>query len=292
LHFLKMGSSSHLVCGDRIEVEWPCMSDGGETRSMWSHCRVTAVESEGTKRRPRYLLQFDDGGEAWNSLSKFPWRHVPWRSNPPAPCEGGGNSEVCDETGFVHTFDLDESLVCFCDWLHDQRHVYGDTTRGDCASGEALGGGLVSVVVRRDALPHDMREVYISLHQRCIEEVHTAWPNWVHLAGGRSARVRPSQDLRLLQYSDGAQFKAHVDSGWACQALVYLNENFSGGCTQFPNLKATYCPRRGRVLLWRSLGVGHKGAVAGSHADHPAMHVACSVSGGTKRSVSLNFVLA
>ena len=89
-----------------------------------------------------------------------------------------------------------------------------------------------------------------------------------------------------------ANFKAHVDSGWACQALIYLNEDFQGGYTEFPNLKARYRPRRGRVLLWRSLCVGFKPAVPGTLDDHPARHVACEVFNGVKRVVSLHLVLA
>ena len=89
-----------------------------------------------------------------------------------------------------------------------------------------------------------------------------------------------------------ANFKAHVDSGWACQALIYLNDDFQGGYTEFPNLKARYRPRRGRVLLWRSVCVGFKAAIPGSLDDHPARHVACEVFNGVKRVVSLHLVLA
>merc|ERR1740139_483662 len=103
--------------------------------------------------------------------------------------------------------------------------------------GEPLSGGIVSVVVRRDAIRdgHE-RELYNRLHHRCTVEVAEAWPRWLRQAAGRDARARPSQDLRLLQYSAGASFDAHVDSGWACQALVYLNHDFLGGGTEFPNL--------------------------------------------------------
>jgi len=71
-----------------------------------------------------------------------------------------------------------------------------------------------------------------------------------------------------------------------------LNEDFDGGLTEFPNLHARYRPRRGRVLMWRSVSVGHKAAVPGSVADHPALHIAGEVFNGTKRVVSLHLVLA
>uniref|UniRef100_A0A7S4QRN7 Prolyl 4-hydroxylase alpha subunit domain-containing protein n=1 Tax=Alexandrium monilatum TaxID=311494 RepID=A0A7S4QRN7_9DINO len=271
-----------LDAGERVEVEWPCEAEdgSGEVRRIWFSATVAKVQEEeaaGSRRRPRFLLRFDDGGEAWSSLRRVAWRR---------PVE-----ESHDMTGFVHLFGLEEELLAFCDELHERREEYGDKTRGDAACGEPLQGGLISVVVRRDAVPASGRELYLRLHQRCVEEVARAWPGWVARVGGRGARVRPSQDLRLLQYSEGANFKAHVDSGWACQALVYLNEDFSGGYTEFPNLGASYRPRRGRVLLWRSLFVGHKAAAPGSLDDHPACHVAGAVYGGVKRVVSIHLVV-
>ena len=35
----------------------------------------------------------------------------------------------------------------------------------------------------------------------------------------KNMRRQEPETRRLLQYFEGAQFKAHVDSGWACQAL-------------------------------------------------------------------------
>lgn len=202
------------------------------------------------------------------------------------------DESVEDVTGFVHSFEMEEDFLLFCDSLHQRREELGDKTRGDCAYGEALSGGLISVLIRREALPEPEREVYNRLHQRCIQEVSKAWPGWIQRAAGKSGRARPSQDLRLLQYFQKANFKAHVDSGWACQALIYLNDDFQGGYTEFPNLKARYRPRRGRVLLWRSVCVGFKAAIPGSLDDHPARHVACEVFNGVKRVVSLHLVLA
>eukprot|EP00927_Polykrikos_kofoidii_P015156 TRINITY_DN16722_c0_g1_i1.p1 TRINITY_DN16722_c0_g1~~TRINITY_DN16722_c0_g1_i1.p1 ORF type:complete len:373 (-),score=61.66 TRINITY_DN16722_c0_g1_i1:411-1529(-) len=344
--------------GDALEVEWPCEAVGGDSGSprclFWLPVYVMDVQSR--KRRSknsgssscdgcssRYLLRFDDGGEAWNSLRLLRWRHrrssaqgqdvdkcmstkmIATERPVMSPSEevdaddeadketqekrsegadakgtdgeqGEGEKhdsvEVVDPTGFVHEFDLDDESLLFCDELHERREELGDKSRGDSAYGEPLRGNLVSVVIRREALDVRAREVYLRLHHRCGEEVKRAWPDWIRRAGGPTARVRPSQDLRLLQYCRGAAFKEHVDSGWACQALVYLNEDFRGGMTIFPNLGACYQPRRGRVLLWRSVCVGHKPSVPGSQADHPALHVAGPVHGGIKRVVSINLVLA
>lgn len=297
--------------GDLIEVEWPCVADEGATRHVWFSARLAAIRPG---RRSRFCLRFDDGGEAWNSLSSLRWRRVagcecsvdggiaaPSADSMPDVLAGAAEvtsreglvlEEVRDGTGFVHSFTIDGELLHFCDELHERRAELGDRTRGDALQGERLAGGLVSVVVRRDALPPRERELYMRLHHACAEEVPRAWPDWLRRAAGRSARARPSQDLRLLQYSEGANFKPHVDSGWACQALVYLNEDFDGGFTEFPALHARYKPKRGSALLWRSVCVGHRAAAPGCIDDHPALHVAAEVFGGTKRVVSIHLVLA
>eukprot|EP00913_Durusdinium_trenchii_P003331 g3085.t1 len=192
----------------------------------------------------KFLLRFEDGGEAWNSLRKLQWRSLKASSPALREREESPDETVMDQTGFVHSFEIEEEFLRFCDSLHMRREELGDKSRGDAAYGEALSGGLVSVLIRREALPEGERDVYNRLHQRCIQEVPLAWPGWIQRAAGKSGRARPSQDLRVLQYFEKANFKAHVDSGWACQALIYLNEDFQGGYTEFPNLGARYRPRR------------------------------------------------
>lgn len=306
------------VCeGCALDVLWPCESTGGSPwgaafAKFWFRVHVLAVLSEGTKRR--YALRFDDGGEASSTLRRVEWRLAqPGERLPPAGTPLGGIPSYSgdappvgldtmgaeDNTGFVHSFELGGDLLAFCDDLHENRERFADTSRGDAYGGEPLSGGLVSVVIRRDRLPALERQLYNALHLRCVDEVPVAWPGWLQAAAGRQARARPSQDLRLLQYSEGANFKAHVDSGWACQALVYLNGDFKGGGTAFPNLHAHYQPRRGRVLMWRSVCVGKVERTAAAtvgasaaFANHPALHMAEPVTGGVKRVVSLHLVLA
>lgn len=315
-----LSSASNLSPGDRLEVEWPCMYDCGAEgvtnssaiEGRWFTASVVSLRQT-SNQRPRFLLRFDDdNSEVWHSLRKLPWRRVAAADNVEDERVDGGKGcdgrvgsqlvldqlasiEVVDKSGFIHEFGMEEKLVCFCEFLHEVRDAYGDKTRGSTSEGEPLHGGLVSVVLRREALPASEREMYHVLHQRCIDEIPKAWPDWLRQAAGRAGRARQSQDLRLLQYSEGSRFEVHVDSGWACQALIYLNDagkDFTGGSTCFPNLGAAYRPRRGRVLLWRSVCVGHRPLIPGSWKDHPAAHVAGEVHGGIKRVVSLHFVLA
>jgi len=288
-----------------LDVQWPCQSvgpDSGEIRPIWFRADVVDVQDG---HHPRFLLRFEDGEECWNTLRKLTWRRRIADAANVLHSQSGGvgagavvgfesvgeEPEVPDATGFVHRFELDAELLEFCDWLFKSRDAYGDKTRGEATYGESVTGGLVSVLIRREALPPLERDLYNRLHKRCMEEVPLAWPDWLRKLGGRDARARPSQDLRLLQYTQGANLPEHVDSGWACQALVYLNDDFRGGHTAFPNIHATYRPRRGSVLMWRNICVCHKPSVPGSMADHPALHVARPVVDGTKRALSLHLVV-
>ena len=171
-----------LAVGDWIEVQWPCQSCHSETADgagygdrkdvgvtfLWFKASVAAVrESGASASRRKFLLRFEDAEESWNSLRKVQWRRLPKEHQ-----ELGKVSEVSeviqvipdgtveDETGFVYSFEIEDELLHFCDSLHDRREELGDKSRGDCAYGEALSGGLVSVLIRREALPEPEREVY------------------------------------------------------------------------------------------------------------------------------------
>jgi predicted 2-oxoglutarate/Fe(II)-dependent dioxygenase YbiX len=63
------------------------------------------------------------------------------------------------------------------------------------------------------------------------------------------------KDLRFYKYSPGQRFKMHKDGPWMeggltsqLTFLVYLNENFIGGETDFRDFKIQ--PRTGRTLLF------------------------------------------
>ncbi|CAN7521594.1 prolyl hydroxylase family protein [Polaromonas sp. LjRoot131] len=91
-------------------------------------------------------------------------------------------------------------------------------------------------------------------------------PQWVQrLWEGLAAAALPSlqgqkalglpKDLRFYKYSPGQRFKMHKDGPWMeggltsrLTFLVYLNENFTGGETDFRDFKIQ--PRTGRALLF------------------------------------------
>ena len=152
-----------LAVGDWIEVQWPCQAvgaDGGSVAFLWFKALV--VELRQAPKRT-FLLRFEDAEETWNSLKKVQWRRL---ENMDKISDRVDRAlEVIDETvedatGFVYCFEIEDEFLLFCDTLHERREELGDKSRGDCAYGEALTGGLVSVLIRREALPEPDREVY------------------------------------------------------------------------------------------------------------------------------------
>ncbi|HZF48526.1 MAG TPA: 2OG-Fe(II) oxygenase [Polyangiaceae bacterium] len=80
--------------------------------------------------------------------------------------------------------------------------------------------------------------------------------------------------IRLYRYGPGEKHGAHWDTvvhlDGGVQSLVtlvfYLNDDFSGGETDFPELNQRIVPRRGRALLFQ----------------HRILHIASQVVGGEK----------
>jgi prolyl 4-hydroxylase len=80
--------------------------------------------------------------------------------------------------------------------------------------------------------------------------------------------------LRIYRYEVGQQFALHHDQSYAGEggarslltAMVYLNEGFAGGETDFPEQRRTIVPRAGTALLFQ----------------HMLLHAGKRVTAGTK----------
>jgi prolyl 4-hydroxylase len=89
------------------------------------------------------------------------------------------------------------------------------------------------------------------------------------------------EPLQVLRYRGGQEYKPHTDAipGLENQRvmtmLVYLNDGFEGGETEFPELGITIRPRRGEGLLFRN--VDEEG-----RADPSLLHAGVPVRSGVK----------
>lgn len=89
-----------------------------------------------------------------------------------------------------------------------------------------------------------------------------------------AALVGANPRLRLYRYGPGERHGAHwdtvvelADGVHSLLTLVfYLNDDFTGGETEFPELRRTIAPRRGRALLFQ----------------HRVLHEASTVTAGEK----------
>lgn len=98
----------------------------------------------------------------------------------------------------------------------------------------------------------------------------------------------------LIHYPTGGQYKVHFDTvsfGSASKfdtvshvraytAILYLNDDFEGGETEFPHLKTSIQPRTGRLVIWQNMA-------AASTALHPlSAHAGLPVLKGEKNILS------
>lgn len=104
----------------------------------------------------------------------------------------------------------------------------------------------------------------------------------------------------FISYDVGGEFKRHFDgalrgampspdpdkyepSQRVFTAVLYLNDDFSGGNTLFPRLDIMIEPMRGRLVFWQNTKIG-------TFKVHPmSMHQGAPVKAGNKRILSFWF---
>lgn len=102
--------------------------------------------------------------------------------------------------------------------------------------------------------------------------------------------LNKGESLQGQKYEPGQYFKPHNDwfgpgAGYSKHCLysgnrtntfmIYLNDNFEGGGTDFPKKGKTVQPELGKAVTWTNLDENGKG-------DHSSMHEGMSVVSGTK----------
>jgi prolyl 4-hydroxylase len=124
---------------------------------------------------------------------------------------------------------------------------------------------------------------------RTSEESHIHWlieNPLVHafnrrLAAISSTRTEQGEPLQILRYRPGQQYRNHFDfiHGATNQriltALLYLNEDYTGGETRFPRIGLNVRGRTGDVLLFRN-------ALPDDSIDKQAEHAGLPVIAGVK----------
>lgn len=125
--------------GEWIEVQWPCQDAAEAVAFLWFRAFVKEASGPKENGKQKFLLRFEDAEETWNSLRKVQWRSLakcPLEKEDGLPTEtikqiAVPDETVPDETGFVYSFEIEESFLLFCDSLHARRDELGDKSRGD-----------------------------------------------------------------------------------------------------------------------------------------------------------------
>lgn len=104
-----------------------------------------------------------------------------------------------------------------------------------------------------------------ALADRLYERVRPRLPtSMVDQCGGRPRRVKPVglyQPLRVYRYEPGQRFAPHHDQSYQDGSgrrslltfMIYLNDDFTGGTTTFPDQKREIHPRPGTALLFQHM---------------------------------------
>lgn len=95
---------------------------------------------------------------------------------------------------------------------------------------------------------------------------------------------RQIENLQCVRYGEGQQFKPHFDSGLTNHRLhtllVYLNDDFVGGETYFPELNVRIQPKRGTALYFLNRSPDNTVLLCSAHAGLPVAYgqkYACNI---------------
>lgn len=110
----------------------------------------------------------------------------------------------------------------------------------------------------RERMPHPIRTSFGGAIGPTREDLVTRALN-LRIAAASGTRVDQGEPLTILRYEAGQQYRPHLDTieGAANQRiktmLIYLNEGFGGGETQFPLLPLTVRPKIGDAILFENI---------------------------------------
>jgi prolyl 4-hydroxylase len=97
--------------------------------------------------------------------------------------------------------------------------------------------------------------------------------------------------IQVVKYGIGGEYKPHHDFFHESEsyskeilknggnrvktALIYLNDDFEGGATEFPELNYIVTPTKGKMVIWDNITVDNK-------LDHNSIHAGLPVIAGIK----------
>jgi prolyl 4-hydroxylase len=103
--------------------------------------------------------------------------------------------------------------------------------------------------------------------------------------------VSNMESIQIVKYGIGGQYKLHHDFFHESEdyaenilknggnrvktALIYLNDDFEGGATEFPELNHIVTPAKGKIVIWDNMTTNNE-------LDYNSIHAGLPVTSGTK----------
>lgn len=88
--------------------------------------------------------------------------------------------------------------------------------------------------------------------------------------------VENQEDFHFIKYNIDGEYKVHTDGKYRPKtALIYLNDGFTGGETEFPKLNTIIKPETGKLIIWDN-------ALEDGSEDPNSLHAGLPVITGTK----------
>ena len=133
-----------------------------------------------------------------------------------------------------------------------------------------------------------------NVHDDYSRSSSTVWFNDVHGVTEKLRNAVPTignlklEGWQLLRYKEGEEFKPHYDclnkeNDRLFTTIIYLNDDYEGGGTSFPNTGETINPKQGKLVVWKNL-INGKCNPKSLHSGNPVIK-------GVKYAL-LNWVLA
>ncbi len=148
------------------------------------------------------------------------------------------------------------------------------------AGADLLEPALVVDPISGRNIPHPIRTSDVAAIGPVREDLAIRSIN-LRIAQETNTSVNQGESLTLLRYQSGQQFRLHLDAIPAARnqriytVVLYLNQGFSGGETQFPDYNLKITPHRGGALIFRNV-------LEDGRPDPMARHAGLPVVQGTK----------
>lgn len=210
----------------------------------------------------------------------------------------GQDQEAADQLRLITAMDLDGNgdprsippSIALSDEA-DVRHFPAFFTASECAyliaAAEPLLEPNVVVDPRSGQLvPHPIRTSHGAAFP-LIDENPAVHALNRRIAAATASDVRAGETLQVLRYAPGQEYRPHLDAlpgvapaqQRAMTFLVYLNDDFDGGETDFPRLGVRFKGSAGDGLMFRN-------ASSDGRADERLIHAGLPVRRGVKHLAS------